>query len=152
MPEFSITVVDGEEVHADRDVTNYYYFLMPPKDQLVQIITGKEEEKVPTFVRVRVYYSVELLDPVFGGFDIIMLDCEGNEFTVGSGTFDFANRVFENEVDITSQLTKCGGAQPFGLNGVKVVLRQPYIIMEHGIIRVEGTYKVTIKVLGTWGW
>jgi len=151
MPEFEIPVFTEERVYVDRDRNVYAYFLMPPKEQLVETIAKKGEQVVPRFVRVRAYVKVELGGGLWGGFSVDMVGCDGAEFSIASKDLTPFESVFEDDIDISYNLTKCS-AHPFGLNGVRVRLRRPYTVGPFGSIPVSGTYVLTLKVYGTWGW
>ena len=151
MAEFEIMVFNDEGVYVDRDTDLYAFFLMPPKEHLVEIIKKKESDVVPRFVRVRAYVKAELLEGINGGFRIDMVGCDGEEFTVASKDFRYGDSRYEDDIDISYDLTKCS-AHPFGLNGVRVHLRRPYItVPKGGIVPSSGTYLLTLKIYGTWG-
>jgi len=127
----------------------YYFPLIPPPDQLVEILKGKEEERLPRYQRVRVDARVEWEDPTYmmsAHAKVVMVKANGDEGEVIDKWFTCIPFRCEPVEDVSFDVTGWLNVPTptFGVMPIKVELSSTSL--------ADITFRYRIRVYGTWGW
>ena len=155
MPYHEITVVDGEFLVGTVPADIFGFWMLPPDPSLLaDVVRGKAEGRLPSILRVLIYYRVEYVYPTpftTGSGAIYVIDCEGSDQPpVTDISVSDSGPVDEGQVDVSNRFTKCGPGKCFGLNMLKVSLGPA--AGPGGIPLLQTKYKVKVVVKVSWGW
>jgi len=150
--EFEVVVWDGEELHVGPWPQDFYAFpLVPPEDQLAEVLSGKAGGELPRYSRVRMHFKLEYVNPTplttaSGGLWIV--SASGEEVLLKNVVVGDTNPVDEADFDVTAHLNVPNPAM--GVNPVKLSMGPASTV--GGIPLPETVYRVWLRIYGSWGW